>query len=118
MEERTVYLIFSGSRVALRQRPGKGLLASLWELPNTLKGEDIAHWGLNVAGAQPVGRGKHIFTHIEWHMEGISLTLSDEHLPEGWVWADRQALRERYPVPNAFAPFLPLVEEKLNCPMD
>ena len=114
VEERTVYLIFSGNRVALRQRPGKGLLASLWELPNTLKGEDIAPWGLKIADIRPGSRGKHIFTHIEWHMEGVLLTLSDETLPEGWVWADRQALRERYPVPNAFSAFLPAVDAQLR----
>ncbi len=36
VEERTVYLIFHQNRVALRRRPGRGLLAGLWEYPNEL----------------------------------------------------------------------------------
>ena len=32
VEERTVWLIFHGDAVALRRRPGRGLLAGLWEL--------------------------------------------------------------------------------------
>ncbi|MEG0320728.1 MAG: A/G-specific adenine glycosylase, partial [Oscillospiraceae bacterium] len=39
IEERTVYLLFSEQAVALRQRPQKGLLARLWEYPNTLSDE-------------------------------------------------------------------------------
>lgn len=113
VERRTVYLIFSRGRVALRQRPKKGLLASLWELPNTLVGEEITPWQLEVAHTQPAGRGKHIFTHIEWQMEGVRLDLAGDRLPEGWVWADRQALRQVYPVPNAFSAFLPAVEAEL-----
>ena len=34
VEERTVLLICDGSRVAVRKRPGKGLLAGLYEFPN------------------------------------------------------------------------------------
>ena len=36
VEERTVFLIFHENRVALRRRPGRGLLAGLWEYPNEL----------------------------------------------------------------------------------
>ena len=34
-EERTVFVLQCGGRIAIRRRKGKGLLASLWELPNT-----------------------------------------------------------------------------------
>ena len=33
VEERTVFLLEREGRLALRRRPGRGLLASLWELP-------------------------------------------------------------------------------------
>ena len=113
VEERTVCLIFCQDRVALRQRPERGLLASLWEFPNYLTGEGMP-WALNAANMEQAGRGKHIFTHIEWRMEGVAITLSDDNLPEGWVWADRAALRDRYAVPNAFQAFLPYVEARLR----
>ena len=43
-------------------------------------------------------------------MTGRQLVLTDDALPDGWVWADEQALRETYAVPNAFSAFLPTVE--------
>ena len=113
VEERTVCLIFHEGQVALRQRPAKGLLASLWEFPNYLTGEGLP-WTLNAANMEQAGRGKHIFTHMEWHMEGVAITLSDRTLPEGWVWADGEALREHYALPNAFRAFLPYVEARLR----
>lgn len=108
VEERSVYFIFSGSRVALRRRAGKGLLAGLWEYPNTLKGEPPPTELEQVSfGAT----GKHIFTHIEWRMTAYVATARD--LPEGWVWADRAALHADYAVPNAFQSFAHLVEARL-----
>ncbi len=116
IESRRVYLIFFEGRIALRQRAEKGLLAGLWEYPNELADsvDWPTRWGLRVEKTVPAGRGKHIFTHIEWHMEGTALTLSAPDLPEGWVLADLQALRDRYAVPNAFAPFRGEIENRLR----
>ncbi|MDD5937770.1 MAG: A/G-specific adenine glycosylase [Clostridiales bacterium] len=109
VEERTVYLIFRQGRVALRRRPARGLLAGLWEYPN-----EPAHWPCPVAGETAFGGvGKHIFTHIEWHMTAYLVRGESETLPEGWVWADRAALAGRYALPNAFQCFSHLVEERL-----
>lgn len=111
MEERTVYLLFYGGQVALRRRPAKGLLAGLWEFPNEVVGSaESDGWGLDLTQAEVCGAGRHIFTHREWHMTGKQLVLTDDTLPDGWVWADEQALRETYAVPNAFSAFLPTVE--------
>lgn len=111
IEERTVYLLFYAGHVALRRRPAKGLLAGLWEFPNELTSENTtATWGLELSQAEVCGAGRHIFTHREWHMTGKRLQLDCDALPEGWVWADEQALREQYAVPNAFSAFLPGVE--------
>ena len=111
MEERTVYLLFHDGQVALRRRPAKGLLAGLWEFPNEVVGSaESDGWGLNLTQTEVCGAGRHIFTHREWHMTGRQLVLTDDALPDGWVWADEQALRETYAVPNAFSAFLPTVE--------
>lgn len=111
IEERTVYLLFHDGQVALRRRPAKGLLAGLWEFPNELTGSDTAgNCGLDLSLAEVCGAGRHIFTHREWHMTGKCLLLSEDQLPEGWVWADETAFREIYAVPNAFSAFLPVVE--------
>ena len=110
VEERTVYLIFRGGKVALRRRGERGLLAGLWEYPNGL-----SPWPCPVAGeASLAGTGKHIFTHVEWHMTAFAVEAEGEQLPEGWVWADWGELQSRYALPGAFAPFAQVVEQRLR----
>lgn len=114
VEERTVYLIFYGGRVALRRR-GKGLLSGLWEYPNEPK--DAANlpeaWGITPVAQAFGGSGKHIFTHIEWRLTAQLVQAENETLPEGWVWAGREALHTEYAVPNAFQSFSHLVEARI-----
>jgi len=110
VEERTVYIILNGGRVALRKRPDKGLLAGLWEYPN-----ELSPWPCPVAGETAfAASGKHIFTHIEWHMTAYTVSAVTDTLPAGWVWADRSDLAEKYSVPSAFAPFAHIVEEAIG----
>ncbi len=109
VENRTVFLVFGVKGVALRRRPERGLLAGLWEFPN-----EIAPWSCPIEGKQAyLGEGKHIFTHVEWHMSAWVVTAESEVLPQGWVWADRAALRQTYPLPSAFQSFSKAVEERL-----
>jgi len=115
IEEKTVFLIFHQNRVALRRRERKGLLAGLWEYPNTEGGTDClpAQWGISPNSLRRLGAAKHIFTHVEWHMHVWRADAETEALPEGWVWADHAALVGDYAVPNAFSGCLGWVEEGL-----
>ena len=116
IEARDVYLLFHGDCVALRRRPERGLLAGLWEYPNALAdGTDWpARWGLEPVQLDRAGTGRHIFTHIEWHMTAWTGELAGEELPPGWVWADREELRGRYALPSAFQSFSKLVADRLG----
>ena len=116
VEVRTVYLLFCQGRVALRRRGPRGLLAGLWEYPNELAdGTDWpASWGLDTVPLERLGAGKHIFTHIEWHMTAMGGELGSADLPEGWVWADRRELRDIYAIPNAFQSFAQVVADQLG----
>ena len=116
VEKRTVYLLFRENCVALRRRPDRGLLAGLWEYPNEMSdGTDWpARWGLVPEKLERVGTGKHIFSHIEWHMTALAGELSEFELPEGWIWADRVGLRDVYAVPNAFQSFSDPVASRLG----
>lgn len=116
VEERTVYLLFYGDCVALRRRPDRGLLAGLWEYPNGLADGTVwpDRWGLSAPRLEKAGTGRHIFTHIEWRMTALAGELDGPELPEGWVWADRTALRDVYAVPNAFQSFAPQVAGRLG----
>lgn len=109
VEERLVYLLFCGDKIALRQRPKKGLLAGLWEYPNGLVEEKVCP-----QFAVKMGTGKHIFTHIEWHMTALVGEILEEELPRGWVLADRQELAGRYAIPNAFDSFRTLITARLG----
>ena len=102
VEERRVYLLFRGGKIALRKRPDKGLLAGLWEFPNTLEGEAPP---LPLPQLEFSGTAKHIFTHIEWRMTAWAGALAQDDLPPGWVWASREDLQRTYSVPSAFAGF-------------
>ena len=116
VEGRTVYLFFYEGRVALRRRPDRGLLAGLWEYPNGLSdGTDWPEkWGLTTPVLERAGTGRHIFTHIEWHMTALAGELDGPELPEGWVWAGRAELADIYAVPNAFRSFEQIVLDRLG----
>lgn len=112
VEARTVFLLEQAGRLALRRRPKTGLLAGLWELPaeaGTLSREEavaaVRAWGLEPVQLWPLPPAKHVFTHVEWHMTGWRCKLAPENTaPFVWVTADE--LRETYPLPSAFRPFL------------
>ncbi len=114
VEERRVFLLFHGDKVALRRRAEKGLLAGLWEFPNVLGTDLPPEWGLRPGQLEPCAAGRHIFTHIEWHMTACSGELTGPELPEGWVWCDRNDLRTRYAVPNAFRFVEDCVDKRLG----
>lgn len=108
-EARTVYLILCQGRVALRRRPERGLLAGLWEYPS-----EPAPWDCPVEGEKvPAGRAVHVFTHVRWEMEAFIVWAERDALPEDWVWATWEELRETYAVPSAFSAFRKTVEEGL-----
>ncbi|MCI8869900.1 MAG: A/G-specific adenine glycosylase [Lawsonibacter sp.] len=116
VEERTVFLIFRRGRVALRRRPGRGLLAGLWEYPNERSPASgaLEEWGVRGENLRPAGTGRHIFTHIEWRLTGLAADAAAEELPPGWVWAGREELLREYAVPNAFQAFQGRVMEELE----
>ena len=47
-------------------------------------------------------------------MTALAGELESPELPEGWVWADRRALRDTYAVPNAFQSFAQRVAARLG----
>ena len=110
-EEKTVFLLRCGDRLAIRRREETGLLAGLWELPNVPGALDAAAALLQAEamGVKPTGlereiRRTHVFTHIVWEMTGYLIPCREE--APSFVWADEAALREKYALPTAFRQFL------------
>ena len=113
--DKTVFLLLCGDRYAIRKRPDEGLLAGLWEFPSVdrhLASEEVVGYlqmlGLTAAEVSQLPDAKHIFTHIEWHMRGYAVHVTEE-IPE-YVWADADEIRDIYSIPSAFKAFLALLD--------
>ncbi len=111
IEERTVFLLDCGGRIALDKRAGKGLLAGLWQLPN-VAGHLTPQAALQTAadlGTHPqqllreVHR-PHIFTHIRWEMTCYWIQCAAAPAP--FAWADAQMVKGQYALPTAFRQFV------------
>lgn len=117
IEEKTIVLVEYQSKYALHQRENKGLLAGLWEIPN-IEGklslsemEDmLAEIGIKEYEIGLLGKAKHIFSHIEWHMLGYQVQIlqkSFEWSDQDIIWVNQKELDEEYALPSAFQVYRP-----------
>ena len=114
VEERDVWLLYRENRVALCQRPPKGLLAGLWEFPNALHGQLPKGWEGDMPQGEFAGVARHIFTHVEWHLTAHKVYLEWDKLPQGWMWCTWQELNDIYAVPSAFDGVMDGVKEEIG----
>lgn len=111
VEERTVFLLECGGRLAIEKRAGQGLLSGLWQLPN-VSGTLSTTAAIELTaerGARPVQLCRevhkvHVFTHIRWEMTGYHI-LCREPVGE-FIWAEPEELETVYALPTAFRIFL------------
>lgn len=119
IEERVVQVILGGAagdrRVLLHRRPDTGLLAGLWELPNRLRTEDSALPFMELGTPIALPSGKHLFSHVEWHMTGDLYRCNGlPRLPMGYVWASFADLQKTIALPSAFRPYAVLLPSLLT----
>ncbi len=109
-EERTVFIVTCGDRIALTKRPDKGLLAGLWQFPD-VPGSFSGQAAINRAGEKGFSVSNllfevektHIFTHITWKMRGIYLQVSTESSDYEWLTAEE--IHARAALPTAYRQF-------------
>ena len=127
----TVFVVTCGNRFLITRRPEQGLLAGLYEFPNTegtLSGEEaLSYLGIrkeekNAFSMEPLPPAKHIFTHVEWHMTGYHIALSGSDSREAECRAGRLEKRtggrfvtgregaEMYAVPGAFQAYMQVAQ--------
>ena len=113
IERKTVFVMKSEGRVALRQRPSEGLLSNLWELPHVeghLSYEDcqstLIEWSASVFKIIKLDKAKHIFTHMEWHMIGYLVLIETQIEDSSLVWATPKEIETVYSIPTAFKAYL------------
>ena len=115
VEAKTVFILSCDGQYALEKRPDTGLLAGLWQFPNTegtLEITQALQW-LQEKGLAPrevlrqVQR-QHIFTHIRWEMQGIYLEVAE---PKGnFAWLTGAQIRSCAALPTAFRQFWEEIE--------
>ena len=120
-ENRTVLVIQDGNYTAIRKRPGKGLLAGLYELPN-IKGhlkqeevlEKVRSLNLDPLYIEPLPEAKHIFSHIEWRMTGYRIRVAalEKRNTKDLIFADRKESDKKYAIPSAFNAYIKYMKEE------
>ena len=116
VEQRTVFVLQCGDRLAVCKRPSRGLLAGLWQLPDVPGKLETAEalrqaeqWGVHPTGILKTAERTHIFTHVQWNLRGVWLTCAAE-APQ-FTWADENALQHEIGLPTAYRQFLDLHAE-------
>ncbi|MBQ3504183.1 MAG: A/G-specific adenine glycosylase [Oscillospiraceae bacterium] len=109
-EDRTVFILNCDGRYALEKRPGRGLLAGLWQFPNVAGMLDMAdalaeaeRMGLHPKEIRREVHRKHIFTHIQWNMKGIYLEVLEPG--GGFCWFTAEEINTQAALPTAFRRF-------------
>ena len=109
-EEKTVFILSCDGAYALEKRPDKGLLAGLWQFPNTEGKLEVpqAMAYLEEQGLRPREvlrqlERKHIFTHISWEMRGIYVEVMER--AENYTWLSADEIRANAAIPTAFRQF-------------
>ena len=115
LEEKTVFILQCDGRYAIEKRPDKGLLAGLWQFPNTegnLSESDALRWAA-AQGLQPRELERrldrnHIFTHIKWEMRGYYMQV--DHPTDSFVWLTLDEIDTQAALPTAFRQFREEIE--------
>lgn len=132
VEKRTVLLIRDNEKMMIRKRPDKGLLAGLYEFPNIeghLKQKEVIEYaktlGVSPVKVKKLESGKHVFSHVEWHMIGYEVVADEIELlkvdkenadnrgKSEILFARHGEVKERYPMPSAFEIYQKYYEHSL-----
>lgn len=114
IENKTVFLIRDDGEIIMKKRPKTGLLAGLYEFPNvegTKEKPQVLSYmkklGIEIVHIQKLPKVKHIFSHVEWHMQGYLIKVDELSKPiqlsAGLILVDYEAFTERIPLPTAFS---------------
>ena len=110
VENRTVFILRCGEKLAVCKRPKKGLLAGLWQLPDTEGAlsvpqmlEQAETWGVHPRNILKTVQRDHIFTHVHWKLTGCYLECDEEAT---FFWATPKEMQEKIGLPTAYRQFL------------
>ncbi|MCQ2385731.1 MAG: A/G-specific adenine glycosylase [Clostridia bacterium] len=117
----SVFLLHANGKFCIRKRPDDGLLSGLWEFPNReekgvfVPPSDV--YGAKILGIIPLFPSRHLFTHIEWEMDGYLAECIPPEKDTGTVrFVTPEELEETYPIASAFRAFKEFIAQ--NKPAD
>ncbi len=111
---RTLFIIRDGDRFLLHKRQAKGLLAGLYEFPGIDQhlnksqiGKQIEKLGLEALKVNLLPTSKHIFTHLEWHMQAYEVFVSniDVLQSDEYLLLTKKELQQ-FAIPSAFKKYI------------
>ncbi len=120
IEKKTVLLIYWNHQVMIQKRPEKGLLGGLLEFPmldGKVKKEEVSSFleqsGYETLRIKKGKEAKHIFSHIEWHMNSWEVEVDIHAVYENneHKWVDAEMISE-ITMPTAFKVFRKRVEDR------
>ena len=122
IEDKTILIIRDGDKIVLHKRTKKGLLAGMYEFPNLaghLTEEEVLSYvreqELVPVHIEKLEDAKHIFSHIEWHMTGYMIRVSElETEQSGLLFVEVEDSEKRYPIPAAFAKYTKYMNLRLG----
>lgn len=115
VETYTVFILSCNDRYAIEKRPDSGLLAKLWQFPNVsgiLNVEDalltLENMGMKPKQIHGIINRNHIFTHIEWKMQGIVCEVGETC--DSLIWKTAVEINREIALPTAFRQFWEVLE--------
>lgn len=113
IENRIIVIPVYDNQILLHKRPKEGLLAGLWEFLNIKTNEKDLDNVLDqmpfsresILKVTPLKETRHIFSHLEWHMTGYLIHLTEAHNTKDSVWVTPEAMERDYSLPSAFQSF-------------
>ena len=121
IEKKTILIYEKDGMFGIAKRENKGLLAGLYEFPSIAGHfnkkeleEKLAEDGIIVKKMQSLGAGKHIFSHIEWHMKGYLIELSPTGKQPELIFASLEEVEDTYSLPTAFRTYREKMRKILN----
>lgn len=142
-EKRTVFILENEKgEIYLRKRGEQGLLSGLWEFPSlegnideTRLKERLMEENIDFLKIRKLPKAKHIFSHIEWNMEGYFILCKagresrtseffseekgksfvaeeKEYKTKKEVWETFSKIKEKYSIPSAFEKYKKWLEER------
>lgn len=110
IQKQTVLVLCHNHTYGIEKRKSTGLLANMWTFPmiaGHVTREDcldgLMNAGYKVAGITALPPNKHVFTHVEWHMNGYEVEILSMQNETLLTWVTEEQLSDKYAVPTAHA---------------